>query len=103
MPVADLKVGPNSCPGNCNGHGTCNSKGQEFGPTFKSATGIHFRLTHRLPSEHLAPSGAKPGSTSFSPKSTNAVRQGMMRPPELMKEWDKIATDSIPNSSLSLR
>ena len=27
MPVADLKVGPSSCPGNCNGHGTCNSKG----------------------------------------------------------------------------
>ena len=27
MPVAELKVSPNSCPDNCNGRGICNSKG----------------------------------------------------------------------------
>ena len=27
LPVADLKVGPNSCPNNCNGNGICNTKG----------------------------------------------------------------------------
>jgi len=44
-----------------------------------------------------------PGSMSFSPKSTKAVLQGMILPPELIKECERIATDSIPNSSLSLR
>ena len=27
LPVANLKVGPNSCSNNCNGHGICNTKG----------------------------------------------------------------------------
>jgi len=27
MPVANLKIGPLSCPNNCNGHGVCNSLG----------------------------------------------------------------------------
>ena len=27
MPVASLTIGPASCPGKCNGHGMCNSKG----------------------------------------------------------------------------
>ena len=39
----------------------------------RDATGIHFRLTHRLSSPHRAPSGANPGSTSLMPKSTKAV------------------------------
>jgi hypothetical protein len=51
----------------------------------------------------MAPSGANPGSTSSRPRSTRAVLQGIILPPEFIKEWDKIATDSIPNSSLSLR
>ena len=52
---------------------------------------------------HLAPLGTRPGSTSCRPKSTLAVRHGMIFPSTLKNEWDKTATDSIPNSSLSFK
>ena len=44
MPVADLKIGPNACPNNCNGHGICNSKAnchcdEGYAPPLCIATG----------------------------------------------------------------